>query len=77
MGGEEGGTGNCFQGRLKAELRTQHGASAAFEDLERGMPFVDVPDRRLQIQCLQNPGSTDAKEHFLADAGGLVTTIQL
>src|SRR6056297_1339260 len=75
MGGKQGSTGNRFQRRFKAKLRTHHGVSATLKDLECGMALIDVPDRRLQVQGFQNPGTANAKQHFLADTSGLVATI--
>ena len=43
---------------------------------ERGVPLVDVPDRRTQPQQLQRAQPADAEHDLLADAGLLVAAVE-
>mgnify|MGYP000132572865 CR=1 FL=1 len=50
---------------------------APFQYLEGCVALVDMPHRRLNTQCGQNPGASNAQQHFLADAGSGVAAIKL
>ena len=55
---------------------SSHQLAHALELEERGMPFVHVPDRRLQTQRPQHPHPADAQHHLLRDAHLLVAAVQ-
>ena len=76
MGGKQGASGYRLEGGTKRQA-FGHGHTATFQYLEGCVALVDMPHRRLNTQGGQNPGAPNAKQHFLADAGGGVAAIEL
>src|SRR5579872_546243 len=46
------------------------------QNQERGVTFIQMPDGRGEAEGAQGPRSSDAQNHLLADARGLIATIQ-
>ena len=66
-----------FERFLEGELVFLDEAAHALDGQKRGMAFVHVPDRGLQIQPVQRAQAADSQDNLLPDARKIVAAIKL
>ena len=75
MGGEDVGLAHQFLGLVERHAGG-HQFADAFQGQESRVPFVHVPDGRIEAQLAQGTHPTDAQQHFLRNAYFRVIGVQ-
>ena len=75
VGGEHRRGSDQLEGGIERDAAC-HQLAATFENLEGGVPLVDVPDGRFHSERAQSPHSADTEHDGLGDAHAGAATIE-